>query len=158
MEIDTARSTPPTAPAETDQNFEEMLFRVPPRIQEDQHYLTIHAEFIRRLRQDAHGLEMTTLQYALIERIATGYVIIRWHEDNPGNWVGVNTEKDFRLEWRALFSEFNKILASGEDKRRDALRLAYQDIVLKGLDFIPDPEVRKAVRTFYMDQFSALGD
>lgn len=151
-------SLDPADPSLPLQSFEDSIFRIPARVASDARYVAIQSEMIRRLRQEASGLEMNTIQYTLIERIANGYVLIRWHEDNPGQWVGVNTEKDFRLEWRQLLAEFNKILASGEDKRRDALRMAHQDIMLEGLELIADPEVRKAVRTFYMDKFAAIGD
>lgn len=151
----------PTPAAEVDDetfDYESEVFQIPERVANDPRYVRIHARMVAQLRQEASGLEMTTLQMVLIERIANGYVLMRWHEDNPGNWIGVNTEKDFVLNWRSLVSEFNKILSSGEDKRRDALRTKYQDIMLEGLTLIEDKDVRKTVREFLQNEFAAIGE
>jgi hypothetical protein len=157
-----ARAAGPTegTPAEAPEAFdyERSVFQIPARVAEDERYVAIHARLITQLRQEASGLEMTSLQMILIERIANGYVLMRWHEDHPGQWVGVNTEKDFVLNWRSLVAEFNKILSSGEDKRRDALRMKYQDILLEGLTMIEDADNRKAVRSFFMNEFTAIGE
>lgn len=151
----TTPSTDTDAPAF---DFMQSVYQLPVRVQSDERLVAIHAEFVRKLTHESAGLEMTTLQTILIERIANGYVLLRYHEDHPGEWVGVNTEKDFTQNWRVLVQEFNKILASGEDKRRDALRLAHQDIMLSGLEKIESAENRKAVREFYMNEFAAIGE
>lgn len=142
----------------TEFDYESTVFQIPERVRQDPRYVFIHSRMVAQLRQEASGLEMTTLQMILIERIANGYVLMRWHEDHPGNWIGINTEKDFVLNWRSLVAEFNKILASGEDKRRDALRMKHQDIMLESLALIQDKENRKQVRAFLMDQFAAIGE
>ncbi len=158
MTDDIAADTETSDDAAAEFDYETTVFQVPELVRDAPRYVSIHGQMVSRLRQEASGLEMTTLQTILIERIANGYVLMRWHEDNPGHWIGVNTEKDFKLNWRALVTEFNKILASGEDQRRDALRLKHQDIMLEGLALIEDKANRAQVRAFYMDQFSAIGE
>jgi hypothetical protein len=139
-------------------DYEDSVFQIPERVRADPRYVLIHERMVQNLRQEAAGLEMNTLQMILVERIANGYVLMRWHEDHPGNWAGVNTEKDFVLNWRSLVSEFNKILAAGEDKRRTALRDAYERIMIEGLKMIDDVESRAKVKKFYMDEFADIGD
>lgn len=153
-----AAGTPTDVVDEVPFDYESSIFEIPARVRDDPRYVAIHARLVTQLRQEASGLDMTSLQTILIERIANGYVLMRWHEDNPGHWIGVNTEKDFVLNWRSLVAEFNKLLASGEDKRRDALRMKYQDILLEGLAMIEDKENRKAVRAFFMSEFTAIGE
>ena len=155
-EIESVSSDPAAAVVPFD--FAASVFRLPALLRNDPHYVALYEDFARRLQHDASGLSLNTLQVAIIERIASGYVIMRWHEDYPNSWVGLNTEKDFVQNWRGLVSEFNRALASGEDKRRDALKVTYQNIMLGALDLIKDTELKKLVLAHLVTQFTTIGE
>jgi len=158
MNIDTELAQLTASDEEASFDFEEELFRLPPRVTVDPRYVLIHKEFVKRLKNESAGLTMNTIQTALVERIANGYVLMRWHEDNPGNWIGINTEKDFTLNWRALVTEFNKVLSTGQEKHWAEMKKTYRDIMTDGLRLIADPETRKTVREHYIREFSNIGE
>ncbi len=141
-------------------NYEDEIFRVPRHLAEaEPRYAAMHEEMVRRLRQEAYGLNMSTVQNLLIARIASEYVLMTYNDDlDRWRYLGTNAEKDARANWRSLVVEFNRMLTAGEDKRRDALMAAMQEILVDGLALIEDRDVRAELRTFYLDKFTTIGE
>ncbi len=133
------------------------IFKLPAHLSEHPVYAPIYAEMIARLTADAAGIQMSTIQSLLIERIATVYVTIRYCEDEPGRWVGVNTEDQTRKYWLALTHEFYTILAQGEQLRREKLLEEIESMIIAGLDIVTDPDDKKKQRSYYETKLADLG-
>lgn len=134
----------------------DTMFRLPDSLRDDETWQPIFDQMTAQLRREAAGIQMSTLQYILIERIASGYVLIR-HREMTDSWVGVNTEKETKAEWRNLVIEFNRLLANGEDKRREQLIDDMEKIILGGLELIDDSETKKRLRRYYEGELAAIG-
>lgn len=132
------------------------MFRLPDDLRDHAIWQPIFDQMTSQLRREAAGIQMSTLQYILIERIASGYVLIR-HREETHSWIGVNTEKETKAEWRNLVIEFNRLLANGEDKRREQLLDDMEKIILGGLELILDLDVKKQLRQFYEGELAAIG-
>ena len=144
----TSLDAPPADPLEG-------AFVLPSYLAEEPRYATLYATMTARLRQEAKGLPMTTIQTLLLERIATFYVLIRYREDTE-TWAGVNQQKEFNAYWLSLSAEFSKLLAQGEDKRREALVNEIETMVLRAMEVITIKEDRQAVRKLLSEGFARL--
>lgn len=131
-------------------------FRLPSFIREDEELVALYDETVARLREEAKGIPMNTVQSLLMERIATFYVTIKWREDN-NEWAGVSQQKDFNTYWLALTSEFNTILQKNDDSLRQAMLLEIQSVVLESLKTIKDPDDRRSVRLAISEGLASIG-
>lgn len=136
--------------------LEDMLFSLPRHIMADERYRALYEEISLRLRTEAMGIPMTTMQTILIERLATKYVIIRYKEEN-GWGEGINTEKDANAQWSDLMKEWNRLLAAGHEQLRDALLAKMEEIAKGAVDLFDEREPRQNLRRYFNEQFSALG-
>lgn len=133
----------------------ERAFRPPTYISDDPELFALYEEMVRRLRSESMGIPMHTMQEFLIERIATRYVIIRYREEH--GWLGINTEKEFNQQWLELVKEWNRVLAAGHEKLRDAVLRESEEIALAGINLIRDPEDRQRVRLHFKERFARAG-
>lgn len=140
--------------AEPDDRLER-AFRPPQYIAEDEELNALYEEMVGRLRAEALGIPMHTMQQFLIERIATKYVIIRYREEH--GWVGINTEKEFNQQWLELLKEWNRVLQSSQEQMRDALLREAEKISVDAVNLVPDPETRQALRRHFKERYAALG-
>lgn len=129
-------------------------FRLPPAIEDSEAMSGLHAEIVLRLRREASGLSMNTVQQLLLERIATFYVQTKMREQEG---VGVKELRDLNSFWLSMTQEFNRLLLASQDKLRDALFMEVQKILDSALkETIEDNDVRKKVRLRLAGDFAAL--
>lgn len=133
----------------------EHAFSIPDHIQTDERLVTLHAEMVQRLRREAAGLPMNTIQQLLIERIASFYVQIKYKENT--NTFTANQQKEYNSYWLQLTTEFNRLLQASDDKLREALLIEIQKIVGQAIDLITNPEDRKTVRRTLQEGFASIG-
>lgn len=134
----------------------DRAFRLPAFIREDEELSSLYVETVARLREEAKGIPMNTVQRLLMERIATFYVTIKYREDTD-TWAGATQQKDFNTYWLSLTSEFNTILQKNDDSLRQAMLLEIQSVVMDSLKRITSPEDRKAVRLAVAEGLAAIG-
>jgi hypothetical protein len=130
-------------------------FMLPEFIMENEPLVTLYEEMVKRLRQEAKGLPMNTLQQLLIERISSFYVQIK-HKENTSTFT-MNQQKEFNVYWLSLTQEFNRLLAASDDKLRSALLIEVQTIVSEAVSEVKDPEDRRTVRRVLADKFANIG-
>lgn len=130
-------------------------FQLPAFIQEEPALAALHLEVVARLRREALGLPMNTVQQLLLERIAFTYVLMKWKDEN-GGYARTSEQKDFYTLWLSMTVEFNKLLSASGDKLRDALLVEVQKIVTESLKLVTNSEDRKAVRRSLSESFSSI--
>ena len=130
-------------------------FVLPDYVLADSNLAELYEVLVARLRREALGLPMGTLQQLLIERIAGLYVQVKHREAHAG-FTTPNQQKEFNVYWLDLTKEFNKLLTASQDKLRDALLLEIQNIVQEAMELIPDLTVRQDVRRRLTSEFSAI--
>jgi hypothetical protein len=119
-------------------------FQLPPLIAADQELSDLHAEIVRRLRQEAAGLPMNTVQNLLLERIATFYVQSKQSEQ--AGTANLRNTKEQTAFWLSMTQEFNRLLTASDDKLRQALFEEVQQVVVDAVKLIEDKETRQQVR------------
>lgn len=117
----------------------------------------LYQTMVSKLRQEAAGLPMNTIQQILIERIATFYVQIKFRESSLTGFTTVNQQKEFNAHWVTLTQEFNRLLANSQDKLRDALLMEVQKVVSSTLDLISDEDERRTARRHIANEFASIG-
>lgn len=134
----------------------ESAFSLPEYVREEYPELgDLYDEMISNLRAEAFGIPMSSMQVLLIERIATKYILIKYRE--RVGWVGTNAEKDANAQWMDAVKEWNRLLAQGHEQMRDRLLEQIEKITSDGVNLIEDAESRQKVRSFYQEQFAAMG-
>lgn len=129
-------------------------FKLPPSISDSPEMTQLHTEIVLRLRREASGLSMNTVQQLLLERIATFYVQTKMREQEG---VGVKELKDLNSFWLSMTQEFNRLLTSSQDKLRDALFLEIQKVLESALkETVVDPDTRKKLRLRLAGDFASL--
>lgn len=130
-------------------------FRLPPHIAAVEHYVDLHAEIVARLRREAAGLPMNTVQQLLLERIAANYVTIKWKEDRA-EFVRANEQKDYNTFWLSMTIEFNKQLRENDDKLRQSMLAEVMKVTQEAMEIIEDKSVRQAVRRKLSEDFAHI--
>jgi hypothetical protein len=145
-----------THPFGPEQGDMARAFRLPSFIAENPELADLFDVTVTRLRSEASGLPMNTVQLMLMERIATFYVTIKYRED-ANEWSGVNQQKEFNAYWLSLTTEFNNILQKNDDSLRQAMLLEIQSVVMDAIKAIDDPEQRRKVRLSVAEGLAAIG-
>lgn len=73
---------------------------------------------VAKLRDDAAGTSMCTIQELLLERIAYNYVVLRWKEREKGPNGGFEHSKyhkDYNTFWLAMTQEFMRNIRGDKD-------------------------------------------
>lgn len=148
-------TTPPLVPATADTEGLEFAFELPEYLKDEPQYASMYVSIIERLRREANGLPMSTVQQLLLERIASFYTTMK-HKENTGGFTHPSQQKEFMAFWLSMTQEFNKILMAGADHRREALMKEIQAIVSNILESITDPDEKRSVRKMLKDQFDAI--
>lgn len=133
----------------------ERAFRLPPHIADDTELRELYEEMVLRLRREAQGLPMNTLQQILIERIAGLYVQIKYKEDHQA--FSANQQKEFNTYWLDLTKEFNRLLQASDDKLREILLNEIETIIKGALDLIESLPDKKNVRRHIQEGLAAIG-
>lgn len=117
----------------------------------------VYNEMLDRMRREASGLTMNTVQFLLIERIARFYVDMRLREDDGTQaQLSVKDQKEFNTFWLSMTQEFNKQLFNGQEKVREALVLEIQRILTNRLPLVKDDLERKNLRRALQEDFANL--
>lgn len=130
----------------------ERAFRLPEDW--DGELAELHQEIVSRMRREAQGIAMNTVQQLLMERIATSYIQAKLREES-----GLLTMKDIKDQnaaWLAMTQEFNKLLQASQDKLREALFAEVQKIIMEATEEITDPESLRNFRRRLAGDFAAI--
>jgi len=133
----------------------DRAFRLPSYIREDQELVELYNTLVHRLRREASGLPMNTLQMILIERQASFYVQIKYKEDHQN--FSPNQQKEFNVYWLDLTKEFNRLLSQSEDKIREALLGEIAAMTQDVAAGIEDDAIRRKVRLALSEGFANIG-
>lgn len=127
----------------------DTAFSLPENI-EDPKLRELYEVLVSRMRKEAEGLAMNTVQQLLIERIAYNYIVMRSRE--AGDLGGFNTAsvaKEFNSFWLSMTQEFNRLLSKPGAMAGHERKTLLHDIQSKILDTInrsvSDPKTRSDV-------------
>lgn len=132
-----------------------IIFTLPEVLSEHPQLRMMYDDIIARLRSEANGLPMNTVQLLLLERIAFYYVVMKFSELNGG--VSPLVVKDMIKHWQSMTTEFNRQLAAGHEKLRDALLLSVYEVVNKAVSEVADPEIKVSLRQRLSGDFAEMG-
>lgn len=144
-----------TDDTEPNEALAEAIFTVPANIAGTP-YGVLYASIIDRLRVEASGLPMNTVQIMMIDRIATTYVFLRQAEAAPGSIPAVK-QNELNKSLIQMFKDFNAMLVISGDKYRENLIAKVGKAVLSGLKLINDPEDRASVTKSVQAELKAIG-
>lgn len=134
----------------------EDAFELPPSVASDPRLSALYNEVVANLRREARGIPMNTVQTLLLERIAYYYVTLKSAE-----WNGSVTPlqlKDLTKFWLDMTTEFNKQLASGHEKLRDALLLSISEMVMQAITTtVTNGDDRKNLVMAIQEGFAEMG-
>ena len=130
-------------------------FRLPDDVLEDEGLVTLHTNLVARLRREAAGMPMNTVQQLLLERIAMNYVVLK-QKERSGGFTTPAQQKDYNTFWLSMTTEFNKLLMANEDKRREAMLMEINSIVIQATELVTSKEDRQNMRRFLQEQFAAI--
>jgi hypothetical protein len=133
----------------------DRAFRLPGFIQQDDELVALYKEIVARLRREASGMPMNTLQQLLIERQASFYVQIKYKENTET--FSPNQQKEFNSYWLDLNKEFARQLAQSEDKLRQAMIEQIASMTQDVVALIPDDELRRLIRRKLSEGFAEIG-
>lgn len=133
----------------------ERAFLLPPHVAADEGLLALHTEMVTRLRREAQGLPMNTLQQILIERIAGLYTQIKFKEEHQS--FSANQQREFNTYFLDLTKEFNRLLQASDDKLREAMLNDIEKVFLEAVDLIQDDNNRRDVRRHVQEGLAAIG-
>lgn len=127
-------------------------FQLPEGMEGD--YADLHGEIVLRMRREAQGIAMNTVQQLLMERIATTYVQAKIREES--GQLTLRDIKDQNAAWLSMTQEFNKLLQASQDKLREALFTEIQKVILEATEEITDPESLRNFRRRLAGDFAAI--
>lgn len=130
------------------------LFDLPEELQGVEQYVRWHSEISTRLRREASGLPMKTIQLMLMERIVNFYVVMRSMETDPN--VSANQQKNALEFWLKMTTEFNRLLEKHQDKLLNEVVLKVQAILREVLPLISNKEERQTVRRELNARFAEI--
>lgn len=133
----------------------QRAFRLPRHISSDTELSALYDEMVLRLRREAQGLPMNTLQQILIERIAGLYVQIKFKEENQA--FSTNQQKEFNTYWLDLTKEFNRLLQASDVQLRENMLNEIEKVFLGAVDLIEDDGNRRNVRRQVQEGLAAIG-
>lgn len=132
----------------------EDIFELPERLQGDERLVRWHAEIVTRLRREAQGLPMKTIQTLLLERIAYNYVQMRSREiDETTSARERREESQF---WMSMTQEFNRLLEKHQDKLLNKVIDDVQRILDEVLPDITDKTERQQITRKLTEMFANL--
>lgn len=128
-------------------------FELPESISEDATLLSLHTEIVMRLRREASGLPMKTVQNLLIERIAYFYVAMKQKEREG---ISLREQKEILAFWLSMTQEFNRLLEKNTDKLLDEMIMKVQDILKEALPIVSDVPERQKLRRELSERFAEM--
>lgn len=149
----------------------ELAFRLPAALADDPELVEMHREWVNKLRAESAGLPMHTVQEFLLERIATGYVMLRHREIHTPDLLEVDdpvvrtrlrvtaerNDKDATDQWLSMVKEWNKVLSSGHEQLREQVLRESEQIALDALSLVEDKDTRQKLRLHFKERYAAIG-
>lgn len=142
------------APSSTREGIDR-AFNLPEILQGDRELVDLYESIVLNLRTEARGIPMNTVQTLLLERIAFNYVLLKRGE-REGD-LTPNQVKDLTKFWLDMTTEFNKQLAAGHEKLREALLLSISDMVVEKIGVVKDPEIHRTLLRELSEGFAEMG-
>jgi hypothetical protein len=133
----------------------QRIFTLPAHIAEDAELSTVYRASVSRMRDEARGVPMSTVQNFLIERIAFSYVQMLYRERN-GQYRRPNEQKDATALWLSMTQEFNRTLEKSQEKVKEAVLSQVEDVIVAVIGQINDPEDRAKALSKLSADFAEL--
>jgi hypothetical protein len=130
-------------------------FVLPEWLREDVEMVALYDAIVSRLRREALGMPMSTVQQLLLERISFNYIVLKYKEEH-NDFRRVNEQKDFNTWWLSMTAEFNKLLMANQDKLREAMMMEVQKVVLESVKLIVNDDDRRNVKRYLAEAFAQL--
>lgn len=130
-------------------------FRLPGWVTEDPEMEALHGAIVTRLRNEARGMPMNTVQQLLLERIAYNYIVLK-NKEETNSFSTPTQQKDFNTWWLSMTQEFNKLLLANQDRMREAMLMQINDIIRGSLEIITNPDERRDLRRKLAEEFAAI--
>ena len=137
----------------------DAAFTLPDNI-EDPRWRELYEVIVTRMRREAQGLPMNTVQALLIERIAYNYIVLRVKEAASGTSQGfahATAQKEFNTFWLSMTVEFNRLLRTADSDFRAQVVQQVAQVVNASLEVIKDPQVKADVRRRLADELEGMG-
>lgn len=127
----------------------------------DEKFQVLYEHIIHRMRNEAKGVPMSTVQQLLIERIATNYIIMKMREGKSaeaGGFTSAAALKDFNTWWLASTQEFNKILkVQTPESVKRAVFEDVKNVIMATLESVVDKKLKEALMQKFLAEISAAG-
>ncbi len=133
----------------------DAAFDLPERFEETPEMASLYHTVVENLRAEARGIPMNTVQTLLLERIAFNYVSLKIAERDGD--LDPSKIKDLTKFWLDMTTEFNKQLAAGHEKLREALLLQISDMVMERLRTVPDRDTKMQLILSMKEGFAEMG-
>lgn len=136
----------------------DAAFELPEFVTAHPTLVQLHRAICNRLRQEAEGVPMDTIQVLLLERIAFNYIVMKARERGVLNLGSERAQKDFQTFWLAMTNQFSKNLqkaTAAEDRERTLKEV--RDIVMNTLAKVDDRETQKKLVGDFARAFEAAG-
>jgi len=133
----------------------DAAFDLPERFDANPEMVELYSTVVSNLRSEARGIPMNTVQTLLLERIAFYYVSLKMAE-RDGELTPTQL-KDLTKFWLDMTVEFNKQLAAGHEKLREALLMQISEMVMEKLSFIPDRDTKTQLVLALKEGFAEMG-
>lgn len=140
------------------------LYSLPKVVAEDSRCADLVELFnvlVVRLQAECAHLPLSTLQFLLLERIASNYILLRYRELIPvgeaGGYSNTKYEKEANTFWLAMTREFNDQLRAYKKGDRESVLAEVRDVIVTTLSEIPDAGTRTDLMTRFTVAFDSLG-
>lgn len=133
-------------------------FELPTFVTEHPALVQLHRAICNRLRKEAEGIPMDTIQELLLERIAFNYIVMKARERGVLNMGSERAQKDFQTFWLAMTNQFSKNLqkaTAAEDRERTLKEV--RDIVLDTLAKVEDQTTKAKLMGDFANAFAQAG-
>lgn len=136
----------------------EAAFELPAFVTEHPALVQLHGAICRRLRKEAEGVPMDTIQELLLERIAFNYIVMKARERGVLSLGSERAQKDFQTFWLAMTNQFSKNLqkATAAEDRARTLR-EVRDIVIDTLSQVEDKTTKDHLLHQFAQAFQQAG-
>lgn len=119
-------------------------FKYPEVIRNFPEYMEVYDEIEQSLKKDIDHLEMNSTLQALMERICTVYVMIRYRENT--RWQFPGDQKEYNSNFLNLVKEFNKIVDTSQDVKIEKFKSDLIGVIQSNIQkHVDDPSIRKNI-------------
>lgn len=142
--------------SETDHTEESTIFSLPEEMQEDERWKKLYVLMVKTLQEEAAGVQMSTVQNLLIERIATLYVTIRYREEKGTHMP--REMKELSDLWLNMSKQFTQVLKENRENIARHRETQLYQLVMTAVGEIPDHDTRYTLRDKLIGGFRAIDE